>query len=300
MSGGLLVFGASGQLAVELLRVCAAAGRPARAIGRAALDLSDPALDLEAAVAAAIADAQPEAVINASAYTAVDKAESEEAAALRLNRDAPAAMARACADAGAIPFVQVSTDYVFDGRAGPYAETAPVAPQGAYGRSKAQGEAAVAAAGGRAVVVRTSWVYASHGANFVRTMLRLAQTRDEVNVVADQRGRPTWARELAQGCLLAADALARGALADTPVLHVTGGGEASWCELAEAVFDGSAARGGPTARARPIATADYPTPAPRPADSRLDAALAATRLGWRPRPWRESLGLCLDEIRAEG
>ncbi len=291
----LLVFGSSGQLARELVRLGGEGGREVRALGRAELDLADPALDLDAAMAAVLAAERPDAVVNASGYTAVDRAEGEVDAALRLNQDAPAAMARACAAAG-VPFVHVSTDYVFDGRAGPYRENDPVAPAGAYGRSKAQGEAAVRAAGGRAATLRTSWVYAAHGANFVRTMLRLAQTREEVAVVADQRGRPTWARELAQGCLLAADALGRGELADTPVLHVSGGGEASWAQFAGAVFELSAARGGPSARVRPITTAEYPTPAPRPADSRLDGALAAERLGFRPRPWRDSLALCLDEM----
>ena len=292
----LLIFGGSGQLATELAGLAVEADRTVRALGRAELDLSDPALDLDAAVAEAIADFAPDAVVNASGYTAVDRAEAEPDAAMRLNGDAPAAMARACAAAGAIPFVHVSTDYVFDGRGGPYREGDPIAPQGMYGRSKAAGEAAVRAAGGRAVTLRTSWVYAAHGANFVRTMLRLAASREEVDVVADQRGRPTWARELAQACLLAADALGRGELADTPVLHVCGGGEATWAQFAEAVFAESAAHGGPSARVRPIATADYPTPAARPADSRLDGALAAARLGFHPRPWRESLAMCMAEM----
>lgn len=298
----LLIFGGSGQLATELAGLAVEADRTVRALGRAELDLGDPATDLDAAVAEAIADFAPDAVVNASGYTAVDKAEAEPDAALRLNRDAPAAMARTCAmaasgaAAGAIPFVHVSTDYVFDGRGGPYREGDPVAPQGMYGRSKAEGEAAVMAAGGRGVTLRTSWVYAAHGSNFVRTMLRLAAAREEVSVVADQRGRPTWARELAHACLLAADALGRGELQGVPVLHVSGGGEATWAQFAEAVFAESAAHGGPSARVRPIATADHPTPAARPADSRLDGALAAARLGVRPRPWRESLALCMAEM----
>ncbi len=292
----LLIFGATGQLARELVQLAADEGREVRALGRADLDLADPALDLDAAIARAVADFAPDAVVNASGYTAVDKAESEAAAAMHLNRDAPAAMARACAAAGATPFVHVSTDYVFDGRGGPYREGDPIAPQGMYGRSKAEGEAAVAAAGGRAVTLRTSWVYAAHGANFVRTMLRLAATRDELGVVGDQRGRPTWARELAQACLLAAGALARGDLTDTPVLHVSGGGQATWAEFAQAVFDISARNGGPSARVRAITTAEYPTPAARPADSRLDGALAAARIGFHPRAWRESLELCMAQM----
>ncbi len=292
----LLVFGSSGQLAQELIVLAHEADREVRALGRAELDLADPALDLDAEIAEAVADFAPDAVVNASGYTAVDRAESEPEAALRLNRDAPAAMARACAAADATPFVHVSTDYVFDGRSGPYREDAPIAPQGAYGRSKAEGERAVTAAGGRTVILRTSWVYAAHGANFVNTMLRLAATREEVAVVADQRGRPTWARELAEACLLAADALASGGLDGAPVLHVCGEGEASWAEFAQAVFETSAAHGGPSARVRSITTADYPTPAVRPADSRLDGALARERLGFRPRPWREALSLCMAEM----
>ena len=292
----LLVFGGSGQLARELVKLAGEEGREVRAFGRAELDLADPTLDLDAAVARAIVDFAPDAVVNASGYTAVDRAESEPDAALRLNRDAPAAMARACAAADATPFVHVSTDYVFDGRGGPYRESDPVAPQGMYGRSKAEGEAAVAAVGGRAVTLRTSWVYAAHGANFVRTMLRLAGSREEVGVVGDQRGRPTWARDLAQACMLAADALAAGDLDDVPVLHVSGNGETTWAEFAQAVFAVSAEMGGPFARVRAIATADYPTPAARPADSRLDGTLAAERIGFRPRPWRESLELCMAEM----
>ncbi|MBE7219056.1 MAG: dTDP-4-dehydrorhamnose reductase [Caulobacteraceae bacterium] len=292
----LLVFGGSGQLARELVKLAGEQEREVRALGRADLDLADPTLDLDAAVAQAIAGFAPDAVVNASGYTAVDKAESDPEAALRLNRDAPAAMARSCAAANDTPLVHVSTDYVFDGRSGPYRESDPVNPQGVYGRSKAEGEAAVAAAGGRAVTLRTSWVYAAHGANFVRTMLRLAASRDELGVVGDQRGRPTWARELSEACLLAADALGRGELDGVPVLHVSGGGEASWAEFAEGVFAVSAARGGPSARVRAITTAEYPTPAARPADSRLDGALAAQRIGFHPRPWRESLELCMAEM----
>ena len=292
----LLIFGGTGQLARELVKLGAEGGRAARALGRAELDLADPALDLDAEIGRVLADFAPDAVVNASGYTAVDRAESEPDAAFLLNRDAPAAMARACAGARTTPFVHVSTDYVFDGRGGPYREGDPIAPQGLYGRSKAEGEAAVAAVGGRSVTLRTSWVYAAHGANFVRTMLRLAGSRDEVGVVGDQRRRPTWARELAEACLLAADALGRGDLAGVPVLHVSGGGEASWAQFAEGVFEISGRTGGPSARVKAIATADYPTPAARPADSRLDGALAAERLGFRPRPWRESLELCMAEM----
>jgi dTDP-4-dehydrorhamnose reductase len=177
-------------------------------------------------------------------------------------------------------------------------ETDPIAPLGAYGRTKAEGEALVAASGARAAILRTSWVYSPFGANFVKTMLRLAESRDEVGVVADQLGRPTAAADLAEavlamgGRLLADDAAAQG------VFHYAGEGEASWADFAEAVFDASARRGGPRPRVRPITTAEFPTPARRPVNSRLDTA-KIEGLGVRPRPWREALETCLDRLGVE-
>lgn len=285
----LLVFGSSGQLAQELIVLAHEADREVRALGRAELDLADPALDLDAAIAESVADFAPDAVVNASGYTAVDRAESEPDAAHALNADLPARAARACAEAG-VPLVHISTDYVFDGsKPAPYVETDPLAPLGVYGRTKAEGEAAVAAAGGRAAAVRTAWVYGAEGANFVRTMLRLAADRDEVAVVADQQGNPTWAGDVALACLRLGDRLIAGAAEAQGVFHAAGEGDATWAQFAAAVFAESAARGGPTARVRPIPTADYPTPATRPANSRLDCARLARTTGWRPPPWRERL-----------
>ena len=202
MTRTILVFGRSGQVARELAKVGAPAGFELAFAGRETLDLAsgaDPA--------ALIADLAPAAVINAAAYTAVDRAESEPDAAFRLNRDAPAAMAAACARADA-PFVHFSTDYVFDGtKPSPYVEDDPVGPTGVYGLSKAEGEAGVLAAGGAATILRTAWVFSAFGANFVKTMLRLGESRPEVAVVADQLGRPTWAEDCARAALRATQAL---------------------------------------------------------------------------------------------
>lgn len=296
----VLIFGRDGQLARALAASARERGLAWEALGRAELDLADLRVELDLAIAAAVSARSPDVVINASGYTAVDRAEDEPDAAFRLNRDAVGAMARASAMAR-VPFVHLSTDYVFDGQGGaPYAESDPVRPLGVYGASKAAGEAAVAAAGGAAVVLRTSWVYSGEGSNFLLTMLRLAAERDEVSVVADQRGRPTWARDLAQAVLAAAEGLGAGALVNCPVLHVAGDGEATWAEFAQAIFDGSRARGGAFARVRPIATLDYPTRAVRPADARLDLSLALRRLDWQPRDWRAALEDCLDKMSQAG
>ncbi|MDG2528817.1 dTDP-4-dehydrorhamnose reductase [Caulobacter endophyticus] len=290
MARPILVFGRSGQVAQELALLAERTGRPMTFAGRETLDLSD-----HGAIAGLIEAVAPSAVINAAAYTAVDRAESEAEAAYALNVAAPGAMAAACAALG-LPFVHFSTDYVFEGTLErPYVETDPTGPTGIYGASKLAGERKVAQAGGAAATLRTSWVYSRHGANFVKTMLRLAADRDELGVVADQIGRPTWARDCAEAALVTADALAADpALAG--VYHLSGAGDASWADLAQAVFEVSAARGGPTAKVRPITTADYPTPARRPANSRLDCGKLEAALNWRTRPWRESLTACMTEM----
>jgi dTDP-4-dehydrorhamnose reductase len=204
-------------------------------------------------------------------------------------------MAKACATRG-LPFVHFSTDYVFAGDLDrPYVESDPTGPTGVYGASKLAGEQAVTGAGGAAATLRTSWVYSAHGANFVKTMLRLAADREELGVVGDQLGRPTWARDCAQAALLMADSLADdSSLAG--VYHLGGAGDASWADLAAAIFAESARRGGPTARVRAITTADYPTPAKRPANSRLDCGKIEAALPWRCRPWRDSLAACMTEM----
>ena len=287
----ILVIGRDGQLARELARLSLPAGDELIFAARPEADLTRPET-----LVAAVAAHRPGLVINAGAYTAVDKAESDYAAAMAAYGTGPAALAWACAAAGAA-LVHVSTDYVFDGtKAGAYVETDPIAPLNAYGRSKAEGETGVLGSGANAAVIRTAWVYSAHGTNFVKTMLRLAETRDEVAVVADQLGRPTWAGDLARaaldiGVLLAAeDGRARG------MFHFSGEGDATWADFAEAVFEGSARRGGPSARVRRITTAEFPTPAARPANSRLASAKFAGLAGYAPPPWRESLGPCLDEL----
>ena len=295
MTANILVLGRNGQVARELDRLGAPEGFQLVFAGREDFDLSagaDPAALLETHA--------PVAVINAAAYTAVDKAESESDAAFRLNRDVPAAIARACAERG-VPFVHFSTDYVFDGRkSAPYLEDDPIGPTGVYGRSKAEGEAAVTAAGGRHAILRTSWVYSAFGANFVKTMLRLSETRDELGVVADQTGRPTWARDCAEGALRSVKALLEGAPGFGGVYHLSGAGDATWADFAEAIFIEFAARGGRRPKVNRITTADYPTPAARPANSRLDCSKLEAALGWKMRPWREGLAACMDELIAPG
>lgn len=288
MSGPVLVFGRSGQVARELAGL--AGDRALVFAGRETLDLADTA-----GIDDLIARLAPRAVINAAAYTAVDAAEGDAPAAYALNRDAPTAMAQTCARRG-LPLVHFSTDYVFDGALDrPYVETDPTGPLNVYGASKLAGEQAVAAAGGRAIILRTAWIYGAHGSNFVKTMLRLAADRDEIGVVADQIGRPTWSRDCARAALLAVDALDRDP-ALGGLYHLAGADDASWAELAAETFALSARRGGPTATVRPITADQYPTPAKRPANSRLDSGKIQAALPWRALPWRESLAACLNEM----
>ena len=290
MTRPLLVLGGEGQVARALADLAPGEGWTVTRIGRAQADLST------ADLAPLLLAHRPGLVVNAAAYTAVDRAETEPDAARALNADLPRRAARACADAG-VPLVHISTDYVFDGsKPDPYVETDPLAPLCVYGATKAEGEAAVASAGGRAAVARTAWVYGADGANFVRTMMRLAETRDEVGVVDDQHGDPTAARDVARACLKLGDRLCAGDRDAEGVFHVAGEGDTTWAGFASAVFAESARRGGPSARVRPITTAEYPTPARRPANSRLDCAKLARITGWRPGPWRESLALVMEQL----
>lgn len=278
----VLVFGRTGQVATELAR---AGGAAVTALGRDAADLTDPA-----ACAALIRDTGADAVINAAAYTAVDRAESEEALATLVNAGAPAAMARASAERG-LPFLHVSTDYVFDGtgtRA--WREDDPVAPQNAYGRTKLAGERAVTAAGGRCAILRTAWVFSAHGSNFVRTMLRLSTERDRLGVVDDQVGCPTPAAAIATALLGMARAMRDGQPGG--IYHFAGQPPASWCGFAREIF----ARAGREVALAPIASADYPTPAARPANSRLDCRAIATDFGISAPDWRAGLRAVLDEL----
>ncbi len=264
-------------------------------VGRPALDLARPET-----IAPALAAAGPDVVVNAAAYTAVDKAESEPDLAHAVNAVGAGAVAEAAARLG-LPVLHLSTDYVFDGRLDrPYREDDPTGPLGTYGGSKLEGERRVAGANPRHVILRTAWVYAPFGANFVRTMLRLATSRDEVGVVADQRGCPTGALDIASALLAIAARVRTGADGEPPfgLFHLTGGGEATWADVAEAVFVRSAALGGPTALVRRITTADYPTPAPRPANSRLDGSRLADVYGLTLPDWHASLDTCVTRLLA--
>lgn len=282
MMEGLLVFGRTGQVARELAR----RAPEARFLGREDADLMQPDT-----CAAAIREAAPRAVINAAAWTAVDRAEAEPEAARTVNAEAPGAMARACA-ASAIPFLHVSTDYVFNGSGTrPWREDDPTGPLGAYGATKLAGERAVAAAGGQWAVLRTSWVFSAHGTNFVRTMLRLGAERPRLTIVADQTGGPTPAADIAAALLAMAQAMTEDP-AKGGTYHFAGAPDVSWADFAREVFR----QAGLPTEVADIATADYPTPARRPANSRLDCARIRRDFGISRPDWREGLAAVLAEL----
>ena len=291
--GPIFVAGATGQVAQALVEAARRRGVPLVAYGR-------PLIDLERleGLGAAVVEAPPLAVVNAAAYTAVDKAESEPERAFAVNRDGAAALARAAAVLG-VPFIHLSTDYVFDGaKAAPYVESDPTGPAGVYGRSKLEGEQAALAANERTIVLRTAWVYGPHGSNFVRTMLRLAGERDSLRVVDDQQGSPTAAPDIAEGILTVLDVVGRSGWQRefSGVYHLAGTGEATWCGFARAIMEEAGARGARAVPVEAIGTADYPTPARRPANSRLDTTRLAEVFGVRLPPWRESLASTLDRL----
>lgn len=280
-------------------------GQVARALGRAArsrqLDLvcrGRPDLDVTnpGDIADFLDEVRPHVVVNAAAYTSVDRAESEQDEAFRVNADGPALLARLAGQRGA-PVVHLSTDYVFDGRSPrPYAEGDEVAPLGVYGRSKAAGESAVRSATERHIILRTSWVYGPDGTNFVQTMLRLAATRAEIGVVDDQRGSPTAAQDIARAILEIAPRIADPQFADWGTYHMTGRGEATWFSFAREIFRLAAARGARTPRLVAIATADYPTATRRPANSVLDNAKFDAVFGLERPDWQDSLAQCMDRL----
>ncbi|WP_294263031.1 dTDP-4-dehydrorhamnose reductase [uncultured Sphingomonas sp.] len=287
----ILVTGAGGQLGTELRRAALPAGYAIHAVDVDTLDLTDTA-----AIAAKVAERPWAAVINGAAYTAVDKAESDQVTAWAVNALAPAAFAQGCAEAG-IPIVQVSTDYVFAGdKDGAWEPTDPVAPLGVYGASKLGGELAVRTSGARHAIVRTAWVVSAHGNNFVKTMLRVGATRDELGVVDDQRGSPTSAADLAAALLTIAVRLIEDEGAPTGTFHFSNAGAVSWAGFAAEIFAQSGARGGAVAAVKPIATADYPTPARRPANSLFSHDAIRAAYGIEPRPWQAALGDILDEL----
>jgi dTDP-4-dehydrorhamnose reductase len=287
----LVVTGLKGQVVSALIER-AARDVELTAIGRPQLDLG-----LRGAVLAGLRHARCDAIINAAAYTAVDKAESEPDVAMRINGEGAGHVAEAAAELG-VPLLHLSTDYVFDGASPrPYREDDPTAPINAYGRSKLAGEERIRATHANHVILRTSWVYSPYGGNFVKTMLQLGASRDEVRVVADQIGNPTSALDIADALL----AVARRLTTDTSpdlrgVFHFAGAGEASWADVAEAVFGAAERYGRRPVLVTRITTADYPTPARRPMNSRLDHTKFVAGYGVAPPAWRHSLEPCVTRL----
>ncbi|KQT76772.1 NAD(P)-dependent oxidoreductase [Methylobacterium sp. Leaf465] len=288
----ILILGGAGQVGTELQNPALwEAGTRLHAPTRTALDVTDAA-----AIDAALSARPYAAVVNAAAYTAVDRAESEIAAAWALNAVAPALLAAATARAG-IPLVHVSTDYVFDGRTeAPCTPDTPVDPRSVYGASKAAGEIAVRSANPRHAILRTAWVVSPHRGNFVKTMLRLSNERERLSVVDDQHGNPTSAGDLAAGLAAIAQALARDPTAPTGTHHFVNAGATTWCGFARAIVAGAARRGGRSVPVDAIPTSAFPTPARRPAHSVLSTASLTAAYGLRPRPWAEALDDILDRL----
>lgn len=284
----ILVVGRSGQVAQSMKE----RGAPHHSVilaGRPDCDLTD-----EPCLRRAVDENAPGMIVNAAAYTAVDAAESDEAAAHALNAEGPGRLARLAADRH-IPLIHLSTDYVFDGFADrPYREDDPVAPRSAYGRTKAAGEAAVAAEGGRAIIARTAWVYSPFGKNFVKTMLRVGATRDTLNVVDDQHGNPTCALDLADAIIALAERAERWP-PGPDIVHMAAEGDTTWFHFARAIFAETPYR--PVVNA--ITTAEYPTSAKRPANSRLDCSKLFELYGIRLPSWRTSLPPTVKRLLAE-
>lgn len=289
----ILIFGRIGQLGTELARRPWAPGTELVFLDRDEVDIGNPA-----AVTGAIAANPCDLVINAAAYTAVDKAEAEPEAAFAVNRDGPRAMAEVCRARG-MPLLHVSTDYVFDGsKPGWYSEADAIAPLGVYGHSKAEGEQAVRDILPDHVILRTAWVYAAHGHNFVKTMLRLAAERPELRVVADQHGCPTAAADLAMALHRLADRYAAERSLAWGTYHFTGQGETTWHGFAQAIIDLAAPVTGKRPLVYAITTAEYPTPARRPVNSRLDCRRMTEVFGITARPWPEALAEVVAELLA--
>jgi dTDP-4-dehydrorhamnose reductase len=288
----ILVFGSGGQLGQELTAAARASQTPLTGLSRAEVDIAD-----RHAVDKALADLMPSLVVNTGAYTKVDRAETDEEEAFRANATGPETLALACAAAG-LPLIHVSTDYVFDGtKAGAYRESDPIAPLGVYGRSKVAGEEAIRRHQPQHVILRTSWVYGIYGANFLKTILRLASERDELRIVADQTGCPTATADLAAAILTAAHAIAQGR-AINGTYHFAGAGVTTWHGFAACIVDAQAPYTGRAPRVIPIRTEEYPTPARRPANSELDSSLFARTFGYTARPWTEAVDHAVAQLHA--
>lgn len=302
IAGPVVVFGSRGQVGSALVKLLSAASNspdatPVLAYDSSAANFRDPA-----AVRALLEQLpqRPAAVVNCAAYTMVDRAEQEEDLARAINAETPAAIARYCA-AHDIPFVHFSTDYVFSGDGEQrWVESDPVNPQNAYGRTKLEGERKVAEGGGRWIILRTSWVYDAWGKNFLRTMVRLGLERDELKVVSDQHGAPTYAPALAQAVVEILKRFGRSERQNFPsgVYHLCNAGETTWHGFATAILEAARARKLPVRATRitPIPTAEYPTPARRPLNSRLDCSKAERVLEIRLPDWRESLADCMKHV----
>lgn len=282
----MVVTGREGQVVRSLVERAAGTDVEVITLGRPELDL----VGSPAAIRSTVENASPDIIVSAAAYTQVDKAESEREAAFAVNERGAGAIAEA-ARACAVPLIHLSTDYVFDGsKSAPYVEDDPTRPTGVYGASKLAGEEAVLAGHPDSVVLRTAWVYSPFGANFMKTMLRLAGEREEIGVVADQHGCPSSALDIADGILrVAANLRTDSAPERRGLFHMAGAGEASWAEFAEAIFAASAERGGPSATVKRIAASDFPTAARRPANSRLDSSRLRQMHGVALPDWRSSM-----------
>lgn len=288
----IVLIGRNGQVSTSLFATLSAAGHQVIQLGRPEVDLARPDT-----VNDAILTARPEVVINAAAYTAVDRAEDEPLIAEAINATGAGVAASAAAKVGA-PIIHFSTDYVFDGsKATPYVETDTPAPLGVYGRTKLAGEQLVAHANPKHIILRTAWVCSPHGNNFVRTMLRLAKERPELRVVDDQFGTPTFAADLADVvCQLLPQLEASSAADHFGIFHVVNEGETTWRKLAVAIMEGAAQRGGARVPVQPIRSEDYPSKAKRPANSVLATTKLHDVFGIRLRPWELALSECLDQI----
>ena len=277
----ILVFGKTGQISRELQQL-----GTVTALSREEANLADPK-----ACADAIRHHAPHAVINAAAYTAVDQAEEEEAVATVINGHTPRLMAKACAEL-CIPFVQISTDYVFEGTGqAPWRPKDQTVPQNAYGRSKLAGETGIANSGGTYAILRTSWVVSAHGANFIKTMLRLSETRDALNVVGDQIGGPTPARDIAMACLRIVGQLTQDP-SKSGIYHFSGAPDVSWADFAHEIFE----QAGKTVAVTPSSTTDYPTAAQRPLNSRLDCSATKRVFGIERPNWVTGLKTILEDL----